>query len=119
MADGAEEQLEAAQRFRRARRPVQAKPSFTLVPIAPARLAEKPAIGDLFRWRHSARYRARRMNDLTHLLEAAQRGESAAAEQLLALVYAELRKLAAANACSQSTKPLSASGAWMAAQPNC
>ena len=29
-------------------RPIPAKPSFTLVPIAPARLAEKKAIGDFF-----------------------------------------------------------------------
>src|SRR2546428_12049810 len=48
VADGADKQLEAAQRFRRAMRPIQGKPSFTLVPIAPARLAEKKAIGDFF-----------------------------------------------------------------------
>jgi predicted nucleotidyltransferase len=48
VAEGAEKQLEAAQRFRRAMRPIQGKPSFTLVPIAPARLAEKKAIADFF-----------------------------------------------------------------------
>jgi hypothetical protein len=48
VADGAEKQLRAAQQFRRAMRPLTGKPSFTLVPIAPARLAEKKAIGDHF-----------------------------------------------------------------------
>lgn len=48
VADGAERQLEAAQQYRRAMRPILGKPSFTLVPIAPARLAEKQAIGDHF-----------------------------------------------------------------------
>lgn len=37
------------------------------------------------------------MSDVTRILEAAQRGDSAAAEQLLPLVYQELRKLAAAK----------------------
>src|SRR6516162_8862266 len=35
------------------------------------------------------------MNDVTHILEAVERGEAKAAEQLLPLVYDELRKLAA------------------------
>jgi RNA polymerase sigma factor (TIGR02999 family) len=35
------------------------------------------------------------MSDVTHILEAIQRGEGKAAEQLLPLVYAELRRLAA------------------------
>lgn len=48
VADGAERQLKAAQAFRVAMRPIAAKPSFTLVPIAPARLAEKRAVGDYF-----------------------------------------------------------------------
>lgn len=48
VAEGAERQLQAAQQFRRAMRPLRGKPSFTLVPIAPARLAEKKAIGDYF-----------------------------------------------------------------------
>ena len=48
VADGAERQLAAAQQYRRAMRPILGKPSFTLVPIAPARLAEKKAIGDFF-----------------------------------------------------------------------
>src|SRR5712691_9893513 len=45
VAEGAERQLVAARQFRRAMRPLMGKPSFTLVPIAPARLAEKKAIG--------------------------------------------------------------------------
>lgn len=48
VAEGAERQLKAAQAFRLAMRPIPAKPSFTLVPIAPARLAEKKASGDYF-----------------------------------------------------------------------
>jgi len=48
VADGAGEQLKAAQAFRRALRPIRPKPAFTLVPIAPARLAEKRASGDFF-----------------------------------------------------------------------
>ena len=48
VAEGAERQLVAAQMFRRAMRPLMGKPSFTLIPIAPARLAEKKAIGDSF-----------------------------------------------------------------------
>ena len=35
------------------------------------------------------------MNDVTRILEAMERGEGQAAEQLLPLVYAELRPLAA------------------------
>jgi len=38
VADGAEQQSVAAQFFRRAMRPIMGKPSFSLVPIAPARL---------------------------------------------------------------------------------
>ena len=48
VAEGAERQLAAAQQFRRAMRPLKGKPSFTLVPIAPTRLAEKKAIDDSF-----------------------------------------------------------------------
>ena len=48
VAEGAERQLVAAQKFRMAMRPIMGKPSFTLVPIAPARLEEKKAIGDFF-----------------------------------------------------------------------
>lgn len=48
VADGAERQLQAAQQLRRAMRPLRGKPSFTLLPIAPARLAEKQATGDHF-----------------------------------------------------------------------
>ena len=48
VADGAEQQRHTAQQLRRAMRPLRGKPSFTLVPIAPARLAEKRASGDHF-----------------------------------------------------------------------
>lgn len=48
VAEGAERQLEAARDFRRAMREVKDKPAFTLVPIAPARLREKQAVGDHF-----------------------------------------------------------------------
>jgi RNA polymerase sigma factor (TIGR02999 family) len=37
------------------------------------------------------------MTDITHILEAAQQGDPKAAEELLPLVYTELRKLAAAK----------------------
>ena len=48
VAEGAERQIEAAQRFRRAMREIWPKPAFTLVPIAPGRLEEKKAVGDHF-----------------------------------------------------------------------
>jgi len=48
VADGAARQLEAAQQFCRALRPIRPKPSFTLVPITPERLAEKRRIQDFF-----------------------------------------------------------------------
>ncbi|HEY2951013.1 MAG TPA: nucleotidyltransferase domain-containing protein [Verrucomicrobiae bacterium] len=48
VADGAERQLEAAQQFSRAIRYIRPKPSFTLVPITPERLAEKRRIHDFF-----------------------------------------------------------------------
>ena len=48
VAEGAERQLVAAQHFREAMEVVPAKPPFTLIPIAPGRLAEKKAIGDHF-----------------------------------------------------------------------
>lgn len=48
VADGAERQLKAAQRFRRAMHGIPELPAFTLVPIAPARLEEKKAIDDHF-----------------------------------------------------------------------
>jgi predicted nucleotidyltransferase len=48
VAEGAARQLEAAQSFRREIRPIPAKPSFTLVPITPDRLAEKKSAGDHF-----------------------------------------------------------------------
>ena len=48
VADGAARQLEAAQSFARAIRSIRPKPSFTLVPITPERLAEKRGIKDFF-----------------------------------------------------------------------
>ena len=48
MADGADEQLKAAQRFRQAIWDIRPKPAFTLVPIASKRLEEKQTIGDFF-----------------------------------------------------------------------
>lgn len=48
VADGAARQLEAAQRWRVAMRDVWPRPPFTLIPIAPARLAEKRACDDHF-----------------------------------------------------------------------
>ncbi len=46
VAEGAEQQVETAQRFRRAIWDIRGKPSMTLVPIAPRRLEEKQASGD-------------------------------------------------------------------------
>ena len=48
VAEGAERQIAAAQLWRLAMRPIWPRPAFTLIPIAPARLAEKKAIGDFF-----------------------------------------------------------------------
>ena len=48
VAEGAEDQLAAARDFRRALRNVRPKPAFTLIPITPARFAEKKAAGDYF-----------------------------------------------------------------------
>lgn len=48
VAEGANEQLKAAQVFRRAMRGIRPKPAFTLVPIAAQRLQEKKAAGDFF-----------------------------------------------------------------------
>ena len=48
MAEGAERQLKTAQKFSEAIWDIENKPSFTLVPIAPQRLAEKKAIDDHF-----------------------------------------------------------------------
>jgi hypothetical protein len=48
VADGATRQLEAAQALCRAIRPIRPKPSFTLIPITPERLAEKRRIQDYF-----------------------------------------------------------------------
>jgi hypothetical protein len=48
VAEGAERQQETARRYREAIWGIWPRPSLTLVPIAPARLAEKRAIGDFF-----------------------------------------------------------------------
>ena len=48
VAEGAERQLKAAERFRHAIWHIWPCPPFTLVPIAPARLEEKKACGDHF-----------------------------------------------------------------------
>ena len=48
VAEGVENQLAAARDFRRAIRDVRPKPALTLVPITPARFAEKTASGDFF-----------------------------------------------------------------------
>ena len=42
------------------------------------------------------------MSDVTHLIEAAQKGDRQAGDQLLPLVYDELRKLAAAKMAAES-----------------
>lgn len=48
VAPGAERQLDTARRYREALWEVRPHLAFTLVPIAPARLAEKKASGDFF-----------------------------------------------------------------------
>lgn len=48
VAEGAEQQLKAAQKFTAAMWHIWPCPPFTLVPIAPARFAEKKASGDFF-----------------------------------------------------------------------
>ena len=48
VADGAERQLDASEKFSQAVWDVWPRPAFTLIPIAPARLAEKRASRDHF-----------------------------------------------------------------------
>ena len=48
VAEGATEQLKAAQQFRRAISEIRPKPAFSLLPIAPQRLSEKQTMGDHF-----------------------------------------------------------------------
>ena len=48
VADGAENQLAAAQAFRRSIRHVWPKPALSLIPITPERLEEKKKCGDYF-----------------------------------------------------------------------
>jgi hypothetical protein len=48
VAEGAERQLKAAERFSEALCDVWPRPSFTLLPITPGRLAEKVARRDFF-----------------------------------------------------------------------
>src|SRR5687768_13457261 len=59
-----------------------------------------PSGGDLVGWRLAtggATDYARAMSDVTRILSQIESGDPAASEQLLPLVYAELRKLAAAK----------------------
>lgn len=48
VSEGAERPFEAAAKFRHAMWDIWPRPAFTLVPIAPSRLAEKQARGDHF-----------------------------------------------------------------------
>jgi predicted nucleotidyltransferase len=48
VAEGAEQQLDAAAKFRRAMRSIWPCPAFTLIPITPSRLEEKKVVGDHF-----------------------------------------------------------------------
>ena len=48
VAEGAERQQETARRYRAVIWEIWPRPSLTLIPIAPARLAEKQAVGDHF-----------------------------------------------------------------------
>ena len=48
VAEGAERQQATARRYREAIWEIWPRPALTLIPIAPARLAEKQAIGDHF-----------------------------------------------------------------------
>jgi predicted nucleotidyltransferase len=48
IAEGADQQMAAARRLRRAMRGIRPKPAFSLVPISPKRLAEKKETGDHF-----------------------------------------------------------------------
>ena len=48
VADGAEKQYDTATTWLRAVWDLRPKPSFTLIPVTPARLEEKQAIGDFF-----------------------------------------------------------------------
>ena len=48
VAEGATEQLKAAQRWRVAISEIRPKPAFSLLPIAPQRLHEKQTTGDYF-----------------------------------------------------------------------
>ena len=63
------------------------------------------------------------MSDVTRILEGAQAGDSAAADQLLPLVYDELRKLAAAKMADelagQTLQPTAlVHEAWLRLKPN-
>src|SRR5690349_16112506 len=60
------------------------------IPISRGRLGQSFEIPRLVEFAYSAR-----MSDVSHILEAIERGEPQAAEELLPLVYDELRRLAA------------------------
>jgi len=47
------------------------------------------------------------MSDVTHILSRVQQGEAKAAEELLPLVYEELRKLAASRMAQEQAGPFS------------
>lgn len=51
---------------------------------------------------HQAQVQPAAMNDVTHILNRAQQGDAKAADELLPLVYEELRKLAAARMAQES-----------------
>jgi RNA polymerase sigma factor (TIGR02999 family) len=57
-------------------------------------------LGGLTRWIHGSNIPF--INDLTQILKAAQWGDARAAEELLPLVYGELRKLAAAKMANEA-----------------
>ena len=73
VAEGATEQLKAAQKFRRAMSDVWPTPSFTLIPIAPARLDEKKAVGDHFFYLVKHRL-SKLLRDALREFENAERG---------------------------------------------
>ena len=53
------------------------------------------------------------MNDVTRILTAIEQGDGQAAEQLLPLVYDELRKLAAARMAAENYRNWKYARAWL------
>lgn len=67
-----------------------------------ARTRLKTRIGKIH-WRRAAESgNCRRLSEVTHILEAIQKGDPKAADELLPLVYEELRRLAAAKMAQES-----------------